>query len=47
MFHRREEDYPLEGTTWVYPRTGFWISHTLGVLAVGYMGYIIGRNARD
>ncbi|MBM7855630.1 hypothetical protein JOC37_002032 [Desulfohalotomaculum tongense] len=47
MFRHREEDYPLEGTTWAYPRSGFWFSHAIGILAVGYLGYIIGKNVSD
>ncbi len=47
MLRKHEEHYPLEGTTWAYPQAGFWLTHTLGILGIGYMGYLIGKNIRD
>ncbi|MEG6615485.1 hypothetical protein V6C27_03470 [Peptococcaceae bacterium 1198_IL3148] len=48
MMRRRQPecDHPLEGTTWAYPNSGFWITHAMGILGIGYMGYLVGKNIR-
>ncbi|WP_157834914.1 hypothetical protein [Desulfofalx alkaliphila] len=46
MNRKQEDNYPLEGTTWAYPKTGFWVSHLIGIMGVGYMGYMIGKNLK-
>ncbi len=47
LCRRDEEEYPLEGTTWAYPRAGFWIAHMLGILGIGCLGYMLCKNIRD
>lgn len=43
MERAEEGRSPLAGTTWAYPNTGFWVAHVLGVLLVGYLGYLFLR----
>lgn len=43
MDRPEEERSPLAGTIWGYPNTGFWVVHVIGVLLVGYLGYIFLR----
>lgn len=49
LFDRDAErsDYLLTGSTFAFPRTGFWVMHALNILAVGYLGYKMGKNNRD
>lgn len=43
MEQQEEGRSPLAGTTWGYPNTGFWAVHVIGILLVGYLGYIFLR----